>query len=427
MEILLLLGIIMNIALLISIAKKAQGGLKFLLNILSGYWFISFFLRPVIFIYSRDNNIDNKIYDFRLGQSSTNFTSVMLPIMIGCFFFCLPCIFHLIRVSKKSKRTETKYLSGDFSWFIIYGISVGYLSILLEQTSFRNPFSKSLTALLPIAFCTFLWSSKDLMFSNSKKIAIIIFGTSGILVLSVISNNSKGVLLMPVVVYISRLDIWKQKGKLAGKSVIGVALTFMFIPIFSILQLNKFGVGNVNSLSRNSDLLPWFLSPYAILVERFDQFARVTDAIFAGPNPLGSYKSWVVYISNKLSWNPNSGRTELSFGQEWNQLVTNRSIPGSRLSNVSLAQGMIAEGFIWSGFTSLIIECLMLALIYIWAGRLMDGRPINRIFAFGLIANSSIFEMGIVQFSSILSNTFKILLFLIVSQKIRETLNSMKK
>jgi hypothetical protein len=427
MEILLLLGILMDIALLVSIAKKVQGGLKFLLNILSGYWFISFFLRPVIFIYSRDNNIDNKIYDFRIGQSSTNFISVMLPIIVGCFFFCLPFILHLIRVSKKSKRTETKYLSGDFSWFIIYGISVGYLSMFLEQTSFRNPFSKSLTALLPIAFCTFLWSSKDLMFSNSKRIAIMIFGISGILVLSINSNNSKGVLLMPVVVYISRLDIWKQKGKSAGKSVIGVALTFMFIPIFSILQLNKFGVENVNSLSRNSDLLPWFLSPYAILVERFDQFARVTDAIFAGPNPMGSYKSWVEYISNKLFWNPNSGRTELSFGQEWNQLVTNQSIPGSRLSNVSLAQGMIAEGFIWSGFTSLIIECLTLALIYMWVGRLMDGRPINRIFAFGLIANSSIFEMGIVQFSSILSNTFKIFLFLIVSHKIRSSLNSIEK
>lgn len=427
MEILLLLGILMDIALLVSIAKKVQGGLKFLLNILSGYWFISFFLRPVIFIYSRDNNIDNKIYDFRIGQSSTNFISVMLPIIVGCFFFCLPFILHLIRVSKKSKRTETKYLSGDFSWFIIYGISVGYLSMFLEQTSFRNPFSKSLTALLPIAFCTFLWSSKDLMFSNSKRIAIMIFGISGILVLSINSNNSKGVLLMPVVVYISRLDIWKQKGKSAGKSVIGVALTFMFIPIFSILQLNKFGVENINSLSRNSDLLPWFLSPYAILVERFDQFARVTDAIFAGPNPMGSYKSWVEYISNKLFWNPNSGRTELSFGQEWNQLVTNQSIPGSRFSNVSLAQGMIAEGFIWSGFTSLIIECLMLALIYMWVGRLMDGRPINRIFAFGLIANSSIFEMGIVQFSSILSNTFKIFLFLIVSYKIRSSLNSMEK
>jgi len=427
METLLLLGILIDIALLVSIAKKVQGGLKFLLNILSGYWFINFFLRPVIFIYSRDNNIDNKIYDFRIGQSSSNFISVMFPIIVGCFFFCLLFILHLIRVSKKSKRTETKYLSGDFSWFIIYGISVGYLSMLLEQTSFRNPFSKSLTALLTIAFCTFLWSSKDLMFSNSKKIAIMVFGISGILVLSINSNNSKGVLLMPVVVYISRLDIWKQKDKLAGKSVIGVALTFMFIPIFSILQLNKFGVGNVNSLSRNSDLLPWFLSPYAILAERFDQFARVTDAIFAGPNPLGSYKSWVVYMSNKLFWNPNSGRTELSFGQEWNQLVTNQSIPGSRLSNVSLAQGMIAEGFIWSGFTSLIIECLMLALIYMWVGRLMDGRPINRIFAFGLIANSSIFEMGIVQFSSILSNTVKIFLFLIVSHKIRGTLNSMEK
>lgn len=418
MEILLLLGILMDIALLVSIAKKVQGGLKFLLNILSGYWFISFFLRPVIFIYLRDNNIDNKIYDFRIGQSSANFISVMFPIMVGCFFFCLPLILHLIRISKKSKRTETKHLPGDFNWFIIYGISVGYLSMLLEQTSFQNPFSKSLTVLLYSAFSTFLWSSKDLMFSNSKKITIMIFGISGILVLSINSNNSKGVLLMPVVVYISRLDIWKQQGKSAGKFVVGIALTFIFIPIFSILQLNKFGEANINFLARNSDLLPWFLSPFALLADRFDQFARVADAIFAEPNPLGSYKSWVVYLLNKLVWNPNSGRTEPSFGQEWNQLVTNQSIPSSRFSNVALAQGMIAEGFIWSGIISLIIECVVFALIFIWLGNLMDGRLINRIFAFGLIANAAIFEMGIVQFSSVLSGAVKIYLFLIVSHKL---------
>ena len=142
---------------------------------------------------------------------------------------------------------------------------------------------------------------------------------------------------------------------------------------------------------------------------------------------VASYKSWVVYLSNKLVWNPNSGRTELSFGQEWNQLVTNQSIPSSRFSNVALAQGMIAEGFIWSGIISLIIECVVFALIFIWLGNLMDGRPINRIFAFGLIANAAIFEMGIVQFSSVLSGAVKIYLFLIVSHKLSGSLrrNSM--
>ena len=145
MEILLLLGIIMDIALLISIAKKVQGGLKFLLYTLSGYWFLSFFLRPVIFIYSRDNNIDSKIYDSRIGQSTHNFANVMFPIVVGCFFFCLPLIIHSIRLNTISKQSKSKHFFGDFSWLIVYGILVGYLSMFLEETSFRNPFSKSLT------------------------------------------------------------------------------------------------------------------------------------------------------------------------------------------------------------------------------------------------------------------------------------------
>jgi hypothetical protein len=425
MEIILLSGILIDIIILVLIAKKLQGGLKFLLYTLSGFWFLSFFLRPVIFIYSRDNNIDSKIYDFRIGQSSSNFTSVLLPIVVGCFFFCWPLILHAIRTNKKSKQSESKNFSEDFNWLIFYGISVGFLSMLLEETSFRNPLSKSLTTLLPIAFSAFLWSSKELMFSYSRKIAITIFGTLGILVLSINSNNSKGVLLMPALIYISRLEIWRQQGKLATKSIIGVFLPLILIPIFSLLQVNKLGEASFNSAARNSELLPWFLSPFVILVDRFDQFSRVADAIFVGPSPLGSFNSWIAYLVNGLVWNPNSGRTELSFGQEWNQLVTSQSIPGSRLSSVALSQGMIAEGLIWSGMTSLIIECLIFALIFIWAGRLMDAQPINRIFAFGLIANSTIFEMGTVQFSSALSSTVKIFLFLIVSNKLRMLLQRM--
>jgi hypothetical protein len=427
MEMFLLLGILFDITVLVLIAKQMQGGIKFLLYTLSGYWFLSFFLRPVIFIYSRNNNIDSKIYDFRIGQSSSNFSSVLLPIVLGCLFFCLPLILYSIRTNKKSKQAESKNFSEDFSWFIFYGISVGFLSMLLEESSFRNPFSKSLTALLPIAFSAFLWSSKELIFSNSKKIAITIFGVVGCLILSYNSNNSKGILLMPVLIFISRLDIWKRQGRLSAKFFFGIAIPTTLIPIFSFLQTNKLGEASINSAARNSEFLPWYLSPFVILVDRFDQFARVTDAIFSEPSPLGRFDSWVMYLLNRLVWNPNSGRTELSFGQEWNQLVTNQSIPGSRLSSVALAQGMIAEGLIWSGVTSLIIECSIFALIFIWVGRLMDGRPINRIFAFGLIANSAIFEMGTVQFSSTLSSAIKIFLFLNLSYKLKTTWQKMNK
>ena len=121
-----------------------------------------------------------------------------------------------------------------------------------------------------------------------------------------------------------------------------------------------------------------------------------------------------------LEWNPNSGRNAPSFGNTWNQLVTNRSIPGARFSPVSLAQGMIGEGLIWAGSLSLVIECLIVSFIFIWVGRLLDRGVLATIFAFGIIGNSTMFEAGSVQISGSISGAVKILIFLWISLKVTD-------
>lgn len=418
MELFLLLGIISEIAIITMIAKKERNGLQFLLYILIGYWFLSFFLRPIIFIYSRDNQIDTKIYDSRIGQSPSIFIEAMLPILIGCFVFCLPLILNSIRSIGSSKRMQGSELSGELNWLIPFGYFTGYLSLIIENSSFRNPFSKSLTTLISVTFCVFLWSSNELKLSNLKRRIFAVLGIFGIFIYSIQLNNSKGVLLMPAVIYISRLDIWKQHKKRAVKILLGIAIPSIGVPIFSIFQVRKLGEASIESAIRFNEQLPWYLSPFVALTDRFDQFARITDAISAEPNTLGSYKSWLSYLMKALQWNPNSGRKDLTFGQEWNQLVTNQSVPGSRMSTVSLAQGMIAEGLIWDGLISLVIECLLFSFLFIWIGKLLTGLPISRFLAFTLISNGSFFETGTVGFASTLSGAVKLYLFLICSKKI---------
>jgi hypothetical protein len=231
-------------------------------------------------------------------------------------------------------------------------------------------------------------------------------------------NNSKGIILLPLLIYISTLSIWQEKGRKLYKFLFGLFFFLFSIRLFSVLQVSKLGGPEVLAIDNNAAGLPWFLSPFVTLSFRFDQFARIADVHFAASNSLGGIDSWFLYFLNNLMWNPDGGRSAATFGQIWNQLVTNQTIPGARLSDVSLAQGMIAEGLVWSGTASLIVECLILSCVFIWISRLTEKGPLSLVLAFSLLGNAAIFEMGLVQFAADLSGSLKILIFLWFSKKV---------
>jgi hypothetical protein len=233
------------------------------------------------------------------------------------------------------------------------------------------------------------------------------------------SNVSKGVLLSPVVIYIWKLSLWRESKNIFKKLVVSICITFVSVVFFSILQKIKLGSQSVDLANMNTDRYPWFLKPFLVLSDRFDAFTRVTDAIFA-QGQVGGYKTWFLYLLDALNWNPFSGRNESSFGQIWNQFISEKSVRGSRLSSVSTSQGMIGEGYIWSGFSSLIIECIILSFIFVTVGKYLEGNILKVIFGFCLISNFTLFESGLVQFSEILSGSIKILMFLWVLKQFRK-------
>ena len=421
MELVLLFGMVINVILLFYLASKSTKGLKLLLYSLSGYWFLSFIIRPSMFIYSRDQNIDSIVYDSRIGQSSSNFISVMSLIVIGCFVFCIPIIIKSLTATTSNKHIlnlNNPDNSMEIIWVILFGLSCGIIAFFVEGSSFRNPISKSLTSLITISLSIFLWKRRELKLSKKLGFTIIIIGILGTLLLSISANNSKGILLTPALIYIATLTIWENKGFNLKKISLLAFIVIIILPLFSKLQMVKLGTAAATSVKNNYELLPWYFSPFLEIANRFDQFARVTDSYFAESRSLGGLQSWIVYILNSLRWNPGSGRSESTFGQDWNVLITAQSISGAQLSSVSLTQGMIAEGYVWVGLRSLIVECLIMSIIYIWVSRSLEGSAISLVFAFGLIGNATIFEMGLVQTAGIFSGVIKIMLFIWISKRI---------
>ena len=421
MEFVLLFGMVINVILLFYLARKSTKGLKLLLYSLSGYWFLSFIIRPSMFIYSRDQNIDSIVYDSRIGQSSLNFISVMSLIVVGCFVFCIPIIIKSLTATTSNKqmlKSNNPDNSKEIIWVILFGLFCGIIAYLIEGSSFRNPISKSLTSLITISLSIFLWKRRELKLSKKLSITITMIGSLGTLLLAISANNSKGILLTPILIFISTLAVWSEKGFSIKKISIVAFIAAIVIPIFSRLQIIKLGVTAATTARNYYELFPWYLSPFLEISSRFDQFARVADSYFAESGTFGGLQSWFVYILNSLEWNPGSGRSEASFGQVWNQLITAQTIPGARLSSVSLAQGMIAEGYVWVGFWSLILECLLLSAVFICIGRFLGKGAFHLVLAFGLIGNGTILEMGVIQAVATFSGTTKILLFMWISRRI---------
>lgn len=417
MDIILLLAIVVVIAFLFFIAINSTFGVKFVLINLCLYWFLGYFLRPILIIYSQDNDIRSPIHDARLTGTETNFNDALALIILGCFIFCFSLLFQKKTIWSSNIPGSTLYDFQKDSWVLTYGATIGLLSQAIEFTPFQNPFSKSLAQITIPIFCTYFWKRRELHLSDSKSFYLLTTGLAGTITIAFSSNISKGILLAPLIIYIWKLSLWQEKRITIKKLVVTVVILFSSVAFFTLLQDIKLGdIGNSRA-NTNSDRYPWFLRPFLVMSDRFDAFTRVVDAIYA-QGKLGGYKSWLSYVSKGLSWNPYEGRNEYSFGQLWNREISEVSVRGSNESSVSVAQGMIAEGYIWSGFHSLIIECIVLSFIFLMVGKYLEGNFYRIIFGFSLIDNFTLFESGVVQFSAALSGSIKIALFLWFSKHI---------
>jgi hypothetical protein len=179
MQLILLSGIVAEIAILVAIAKINQGGLRLLLYILSGFWFLSYFIRPVIFIFSRNRNLESIFYDGRIGQNQGLLTEILLSILVSCFVFCIPFLIFRKSIVSHGKTRFLAESKSDFLIVIVVGMVTGFISLLIEYSGVRNPFSKSLFILLPISFSAFLWSYQKYSFSKELKLALFVFGAIG--------------------------------------------------------------------------------------------------------------------------------------------------------------------------------------------------------------------------------------------------------
>jgi hypothetical protein len=409
----LFLAMTLNIIFLVKLALSSNNGLRFLLFVLSGFWILSFLVRPALSLYSMQRDLLSIVTDLRISSTSDEFVYPSFLIVSGCFIFNLTVFLAKSFLGQSFLRHFKLKNSQGSPQLVIFGLILGLSSLLIEFSAYRNPFSKSLYPMVVFMYSAYIWNRRNFSYSKRRDALVHLVGISATVAVGLFQNNSKGVILTPLIVWLWTSSFWSKVNVPFKKFLAGLLIGAFLILFFTLLQFFKLDdLSNNNTILRSSEF-PLYLLPFLVLGQRFDMFPRVVDAVFA-QGSLGGLSSWLNWILDSLRWNFTSGRQERSFGEIWNQNVSAISIAGAGQSRVSVAQGMIAESYMWLGFFSLVVGSVLMALVFVFVGRLLDGSNISAFFAFTLIAHSTLFESGLVQFASSLSASLKMLVVLLL-------------
>ena len=384
---------------------------KFLIQILCGYLALEYLIRPPLLYYANSQNIWLTFSDVRLANDQTHFFNSYSLCVIGNFALVSTVILVGQKFSKDftlpNMKQDTEILS-----LLSFGLIIGFLSIFIESSNFQNPISKSLTTLGHITYCLYLWKRPDMaiILSKSKTLVIHIFGIMSILTLYSFTNYSKGPLFAPLVIFIYRSQIWKKKFDSLSFAALSFLLLFSGLFLFNKLQDRYLGEEYRASMADSVGKLPWYIDWMKPIANRFDLFTSVSDAYFAGNGALGGFKEFMEFVTNSLLWNPSSGRIEQTYGQVWNQRVTSISLPDSKLSPVSLAQGPTADGWVWFGIEGVILVNLVFAISVLILGRLLSSGTLSSVFAMTIVGSNVLFEAGIIQLARLFNLGGKVFL-----------------
>jgi hypothetical protein len=365
------------------------------------------------------NIVIDKASSSKLGSNQNLLEQAFLMNIIGIGSFGVTILlFSRIAKTRKSQSkysidSSVNYEVSNNNWYKlnILGSLISLIAIVLEDSEFRNPISKSLQAVGLTTLCLLIWNrNKEIKRSRWYKVSIIA-SLPVFILLIVTSNFSKGALFTPLVIFLLASRLWRESNN--GKKVLISILTlYVFTFIFSYIQDIKLGnelTQNINNVAAD---LPVLIAPFAFIAYRFDGLRSAVEALLAGNGSFGNFESFIQILKTNVLWQPGSGRTDITYGQLWNLKITAQTIPYAQYSKVSLSQSMAADGWIWAGIIGVIAFSIIYALFVLLLGNLLESSSLKQIFGFAILSIPLTFETGLISLLGSISNGIKVLLFL---------------
>ena len=389
------------VALLVLVGRTCRPPLRYLLYAQAGYWALSYLARPLFLLAVEPRpRAHDALADFRLvmGGYEPGVAQVSMIVAVGLLSYLLAVTVPARRVRDAiGPRWRTTWRFAAASYGVGWGcrIAMAFGAV--------NPLTSTLSAAAPVAVGLVLlavdWTG---IADRSRRWAIACCG-AGELLYSVIYESKTPVLTFALFFFIA------YAGTLRGSrtvtfTVLGGTAAFA---AFTMLQTLKSAPGARRDLAVVDRAYPLATRPLLPVLRRFDLYSAVTDASFV---PDGRWLSLTAFgrrlVRGFVPWL--SGDPFVSSGVRWAREVRAYTIPLNG-STVSLADGVVAEGFAVAGWLGVAVEAVVLAVATVLVARaLLSPRPFVLVLGLAVLTRPALFERGVLGLAETLGEALQI-------------------
>lgn len=368
---------------LVVIGLKTRGILGALLLVQAGYWILSFVIRPLVLLaVEPKSRFGDPIADSRLAASgySIGLVDVLTPVLVGLFTYTVFMAFAANRAQGWKVRVALDpvplYVLLGVGWLFRVGQLASPDSSLLITFSFIGSVAAGglilLTEKRPSTKLILALAATEFAWSYLSAVKAPIFA---------------------VVLWIAIRQIVDNR-KFPIKPVLG--LIGLAAISFVAIQNAKIAIGRLDDDSLIERFYPPFLQPLLPVITRFDLLNAATDAGYAGKNVWMSPGEALTIVLQAFVPQQISGVDKgVNIGRLWGSEVSKLSNPAVT-GETFLAQNPAAEGWVISGWTGVIVECLIVAVVVIGVAYFLHSQ-VRYLALLGLAMTSQpyIFERGV--------------------------------
>lgn len=391
----------------VALARRFGGATALLLIAQAVFWCLSFVLRPLflIVVHPSDSTL---LADPRLAANEYSYvmTQVLWLSLLGVFSYVVALSLLYVRQVRRGQRDRTSNAHLSMSSREIVWAGVGLWAIgWIGRWSILSGSGSFLEQLSPMAV-----TGAVLLILGVRSKSRTSPAVGAVLALEVIWSlnfESKAALVLPVMAICLRwilLDRVRQL--LRALPVVVVGLLAGFFGIQSIRGiLTSSHVDEISVAVGGNPFAAYIVG----LLQRFDGFSSVTDAVYLGA---GNWLSTGEYLSRVLSnMVPKFGATQLgTVGQLWTREVRAVSVPTQYL-DVPIAAGPTAEGYAMWGYIGVILLNSLLAIMVVVLGRaLVSHKTFAIIFSVSMAFNTGIFEIALQGWAGSINKSVQALL-----------------
>ncbi|WP_411374119.1 hypothetical protein ACLH0K_13765 [Arthrobacter sp. MPF02] len=189
--------------------------------------------------------------------------------------------------------------------------------------------------------------------------------------------------------------------------VVGWAATAAVLA-FPLLQQLKLSADTSSILNEAEAGYPAIVQPVMPIIRRFDLFSAVTDATLFGPGGWMSAEEFWRRSIGGLIPQPLLLAEKIGVGTMWSVEIRSASL-GTANSEVSLAEGFIAEGYALNGYIGVVLGATFMAIAALLVSNLISSyRPFLASLGMLLVSYPVLFERGIIGTVEVLGKSVQV-------------------